>query len=202
MTTPRLLRILATALFTLVIATSAMGCSATSKYMTPAGHAPIAGAPDAATVVFVRPSGYAGNIRATILDNKGRFLGDSLPSSYFAVKVPPGEHVFISWAENTGALRANLAAGKIYFIEVAPKMGALSARVHLLAITPRSSSWKKLDEWMSESHAYVPDEPRGQGYLTSRDRDVAERIRRGNEALGSYTRDEISERTLTPEDGR
>ncbi|AKU95356.1 hypothetical protein AKJ09_02020 [Labilithrix luteola] len=194
-----------TLLLALVLLLTGSGCSATSKYMTPspAGPASLAAAGDMATVVFIRPSGFAGSQRATVLDGQGRFLGDSLPESYFAVKVPPGEHVFISWAENTGALRATLAAGKVYFVEVSPKMGAFSARVHLLAITPRASSWKKLDEWIAESKAYVPDEVHGQAYLASRKNDVAERIRRANEALNKdYSRDELDERTLLPTDSR
>lgn len=184
------------------LATGVAGCAAQSKYMQETAAGPIVAQPDAATVVFVRPSGFAGGLRATILDEKGRFLGDSLPESYFAVNVTPGEHVFISWAENTGALRANVAAGKIYFVEVSPKMGALSARVHLLGITPRAKSWAKLDTWMSESKAYAPDERSGQAYLAGRSDDVRERIRRANEALSEYSREELAERVIGPADGR
>jgi hypothetical protein len=178
------------------------GCTASSDYMREA-HAPQAlrATPDSAVVVFVRPSGFARGMRSTILDGRGRFLGDSLPETYFAVRVPPGEHIFIAWAENTAALRASLAPGRTYYIEVAPKMGALSARMHLLAITPRAESWGELRTWMDESKQTIPDEPSGQAYLASRSEDVAERLRRAAEILEEYDAGELADRTLAPADG-
>jgi|GEM_PF-1231608 len=185
-----------------LLALSTAGCSASSKYMIKAPRSSIARSPDAATVVFIRPSSYAASMRTTILDANGRFLGDSLPSSYFAVKVPPGEHVFVAWAENTAALRATVEANKIYFVEVSSKMGAWTARMHLLAIGPNSPNWKKIDEWLADSDPYEANEQRGQAYLQSRARDTAERIERAKEALSKYDRAELAERTIVPTDGR
>src|SRR5262249_19140836 len=82
-----------------------LGCSASSKYMIePHGLVNLQPPFDKAVVVFVRPSGFARAMSTTILEDNGRFLGDSLPESYFAVLEPPGPHVFIAWAENTAAL--------------------------------------------------------------------------------------------------
>lgn len=189
----------------LTIATLALmltGCSATSQYMVKAKSHAIDRSPDMATVVFIRPSNYAAAQLTTILDSKGRFLGDALPSSYFAVKVPPGEHVFISWAENTAALRANVAAGKIYFVEVSSKLGWMSARMHLLALGPNTDNWKHIDEWLGECTPYAPDEAQGQGYLKKRAADTGERIDRALDALSKYDAAELAERTLVPTDGR
>jgi hypothetical protein len=191
---------IAQALLLLALATA--GCSASSDYMHPvAVPRAIVARPDAATVVFIRPSGYAGGIKTTILDGRGRFLGDSLAESYFTVYVPPGPNVFIAWAENTAALRANLAPGRTYYVEVAPKIGMLSARVHLLAMTPRSESWSKRREWLTDSKQLEVDEPGGQAYLRGRSEDVAERLQRANEALRQYSPEELAERTLDPNDG-
>jgi hypothetical protein len=178
------------------------GCAASSDYMHEA-HAPQFMHPvgNAATVVFIRPSGFAKAMKMTVLDGRGRFLGDSLPESWFAVKMPPGEHVFVGWAENTSALRAQLLPGRTYYVEVAPKMGAWSARVHLLAITPRSESWGELREWLDESQQLVPDEVGGQAYLNGRKDDVVDRLQRASETIREYDRDELEERTLRPEDG-
>jgi hypothetical protein len=188
------------ALFALLLF-AVTGCSASSQYMhevkTPMPQA----RPDAATVIFMRPSSYASALTTTIFDERGRFYGDSLPESYFAVSVEPGEHIFISWAENTGALRASLAAGRIYFVEVAPKVGVLSARVHLLAITPQRESWGKLREWLGSSKHLEPDLAGGQRYLNGRNEDVTERIRRAYDAVQNYSVEERAERTLRPEDG-
>ena len=178
------------------------GCTATSDYMYEA-NAPQAlmATPADAVVVFVRPSGFARAMGTTILDGRGRFLGDSLPETYFAVHMPPGEHVFIAWAENTAALRASLLPGRTYYVEVAPKMGALSARMHLLAITPRAESWGQLQGWMAESQQIIPNERAGQAYLASRRDDVAERLHRASEILREYDAGELAERTLSPGDG-
>jgi hypothetical protein len=178
-----------------------LGCSASSHYMhevkTPMPQA----RPDAATVIFVRPSSSTSALTTTIFDERGRFFGDSLPESYFAVSVEPGEHIFISWAENTGALRASLAAGRLYFVEVAPKPGVLSTRVHLLAITPRSESWSKLREWLASAKHLEPDLAGGQRYLNGRHEDVTERVRRAYDAVENYSVEERAERTLRAEDG-
>ena len=192
-------------LLALVVALSSAlltACSASSDYMREVAHPqPPTGNPQAATVVFIRPSSFASSLATTILDGRGRFLGDALPSSYFVVQIPPGEHLFISWAENTASLKASLAPGLVYYVEVAPTIGAFSARVHLRAIKPSTENWAELPEWLQESTRYEPDEAAGQAYLQSRQEDVTERIRRGNEILTEYDTEEMAERTLAPGDG-
>jgi hypothetical protein len=181
---------------------SVTGCTASSEFMRPAtaGVPPAAG--EQAQVVFIRPSGYAGAIKTTIVGGHGEFLGDSLAESYFAVSMPPGEHMFIAWAENTAVLRANLAPGKTYYVEVSPKMGAWSARMHLMALKPGSENWGELQSWLAASSRLEPDRQAGQSYLAGRQDDVAERLRRANEALTEYTPEELAERTLGPDDGQ
>lgn len=180
----------------------ATGCSASSEYMHPAAAGVTAPSAAEARVVFIRPSGYAGGMKTTILDGHGQFLGDSLPESYFTVGLPAGEHVFIAWAENTAALRAKLSAGKTYYVEVAPKMGVLSARMHLLALKPGSENWGGLRGWLNDSAAMQADRRAGQAYLASRSEDVQERLKRAREVLGEYTPEELGERTLAPQDGQ
>ena len=180
---------------------ASLGCHGSSEFMRPVTPAAIAPAPDAATVVFVRPSGYAGGIVTTIVDEHGRFLGDSEAESYFQVKVPPGEHMFVAWSEGTPALKASLAPGRVYFVEVAPKMGAWSARVQLLALTPRSESWPKLGEWLRESQPMAPDEAAGQARMAERGEDLRETLQKGVEELGGYDPEELAARTLGPQDG-
>ena len=156
---------------------------------------------DRATVIFVRPSSFAGGLLVTVLDDRGQFIGDALPSSWFFTTVEPGEHTFISWAENTGALRAKLAAGKIYFVQVDVKLGALSARAHLKALGPKSDAWEERDEWLRDNAQHEVDERSGQAYLDGRREDVEERIRRARDVLAQYTPAELADRTLAPADG-
>ena len=165
------------------------------------GPLPVAPRPDAATVVFVRPSSYAAAIHPTIFDERGTFLGDSEPSSHFIVNVPPGDHTFIVWAENTGPIRAHLLAGRVYFVEVSMKPGAFQARAHLLAIAPDTHQWPNLREWMADTKPIVADFQAGQAYLNDRRDEVIERVRRANEAFAEMDEDERNDRTLRANDG-
>jgi hypothetical protein len=191
-------------LLALFTAGSTLGCTVKSEFMTDVAPQPIHGAVGMATVVFIRPSAQASEIRTTILDERGTFLGDSLPESHFAALVTPGQHIFIAWAENTDALKATLEAGKVYFVEVASRMGAEapSARMHLLALSPRAANWAKVDKWLLETKELIANQEAGQRDLASHQDDVKERIRRANDALASYNEDELAARTLRPEDGR
>ena len=178
------------------------GCAGTSDYMRPT-LAPLDALPPPGTaaVVFVRPSGWFYSVVMTILDDQGRFIGDSTADSCFAVPVPAGKHLFIGWAENTAALQADLAPGRVYFVEVAPRLGWWTARVQLLAVTPHSEQWGKLKEWVSDCDKFRADEAGGQAYLNSRRDAAAEHVRRGKEKLGEYDGEELEARTLRPNDG-
>jgi hypothetical protein len=186
--------------FLALVVLFAGGC--TSKYMArSATPLQIAPRPSAATVVFVRPSSFGAAIHPTIFDERGRFLGDAEPSSHFVAEVAPGEHTFVVWAENTGPIHANLAPGRVYFIEVAIKPGAFQARAHLLAIAPRTESWASVREWMADTKPTVADRDAGQAYLDTRRDDVGERLRRAAEAFAELDDEERDARTLYPNDG-
>jgi hypothetical protein len=186
----------------LSLAVVAAGCGVSSPYMRPSETPHALRAPaDQALVVFIRPSGLAGGVGANILDEQGRFLGDSLASTWFAVPMTPGRHLFVVWAENTDALSAELAPGRIYYIEVAPSMGAFSAQMHLYAIKAGRKSWDKLQDWMGRSQEFIPDVAAGQSNLDRRQKDVAERLRRANEHAGNWSGEKLAEHTLAPNDG-
>ena len=162
---------------------------------------PLAAPADRALVVFVRPSRYAWGLSANILDEQGHFLGDSPASGHFTALLPPGHHMFVVWAENTDAIDAELAPGKIYFVEVAPTMGWLSAQMHLVAIKQSSPNFAHRDEWMRATSQWVVDGSGGQANLDQRSADVQERLRRAQEHLQNYSGDERELHTLRATDG-
>lgn len=185
-----------------IAALSATGCTASSKFMheLPPGATPQPAA-DQATVIFVRHSSLGAAIRTTIVDEHGDFVGDSLAHGAFARRFPPGRHMFVVWAENTDVLQADLAPGKMYYVEVDPAMGAFSARMHLFAIKPSSESWKDLKEWLADSKWFDVDVEGGRGSLRERADDVKERLSRANEHLKEYSGEDLEKRTLKPTDG-
>ena len=188
------------AAFAFLLTVAAFGCTGTSPYMTPGDRAGITAAAESATVVFVRPS-YGGADRVTLLDGKGRFLGDTLPRTHFAVTMPAGEHTFISWGENTSAIKATLAGGKVYYVEAYGPTGPGTPRLELRAVTLRSPSYGKIDEWLSKTQPLAPNETAGQAYLQGDSSGVASVIGRAARVLAEY-KQELPEHTLSVEDAR
>lgn len=169
--------------------------------MAPRVPVPLIAPPDAALVVFMRPSGYGRSVATTILDDRGMFLGDSIGETQFAVTLPPGRHVFLSWAENTAPLQGDFLPGRVYYVEVSPRMGFWSTRIQLIALTPRSEHWSHVNEWLHETTQLVPDAAAGQAYLNGRADAVAERVRRARERLTELDAEELADRTFLPQDG-
>lgn len=199
----------ALAVAVLVFAAATAGCGMSSPYMTRLeGPVAIAADPGTATVVFIRPSGYAGGIKRIILDGQGRFLGECWGQTYFAVRMPPGEHLFIAWSEGTPALKALLEPGKIYYVEVSMTMGAWQARSRLFALGPQREGWPDLPRWLATSTMLIPNEAAGQVYLQERAREVAEVVQKGFASYGQYVKEAqegkpeaLQKRTLLMTDG-
>src|SRR6478609_10901232 len=90
---------------------------------------------DKAVVYFTRTSslGFAINfIYFDSLQAIGRFTGPK----YMRYECEPGTHLFWVRSENKDFVEAEVEAGKTYFIEAIPKMGALKAAVELLPVNP------------------------------------------------------------------
>ncbi|HEV8245705.1 MAG TPA: hypothetical protein VGP93_08050 [Polyangiaceae bacterium] len=161
-------------------------------------HQPLPYLPHAgyAMVVFMRPSTYADTNRYAVYADRYGFVGHSLPASWFFAELPAGQHLFCAKGENTAALRASLAPGRTYYVEVSPRYGFFSSRVQLLAVTPRSSQWSQRYDWLAESAGYRLVDP---GEVQ---RDVvADAISDCQEVLSRYDAAELEERTLNPNDG-
>jgi hypothetical protein len=165
--------------------------------------APQAIAADAgtATVVFLRPTGYAGRLKHMILDQKGRFLGECWGETYFSVKMPPGQYTFISWSEGTPALQATLDAGKVYYVEVGVTIGAWAARARLFGLGPQRESWAEVPGWMASSTMLVPNEAAGQAHLGSIQDRVNEVIQKGFANWAEYDAEARAKRSLSQADG-
>jgi hypothetical protein len=173
-----------------------VGCGSRSmvEVAAPLPELPRAGA---AIVVFVQPSSYAEREYFPVLDHTGRFLGDSEPATWFAVELPAGNYEFYARAQNVAAVRASLAAGLTYYVEVASRFGVFKPRVQLLPITPRFESWEDRDIWLAETRAQRA------AYASVLDaEDIAAVIEEGKSQLDDYDAEELARRTLLASDGR
>jgi hypothetical protein len=177
-------------------------CAATAKNMHPiANTGAMRPPPGRALVVFVRPGSFAMSMLFTVVDEQGRYLGESQPTSHFAVALPPGRHAFIAWGEDTAGMVADLAPDRTYFVKVDPKWGLLSARVDLVAVRPGTEDWQEISAWLQGTTRLEPDPVSGQAWLAAGAASVAERVRRGLEHLTQYDAAELDARTIRAADG-
>jgi hypothetical protein len=89
-----------------------------------------------AVVYFARPSAMGFAINFIYFDSAkviGRFNGPK----YIRYECDPGKHIFWARSENKDFIDAEVEAGKIYFIEASPKMGAVKAGVKLEPVDPK-----------------------------------------------------------------
>jgi hypothetical protein len=119
-----------------------------SPHMADAAPETLAPSPDAATLVLVRPSLYAGIMNSSVFVD-GKYVGDVEAERQVVVKVPAGDHVLFSGMHDfmTKACRQMIAkvdAGKIYFIEVSVANGT-----DLFAVRPSDAG--KLKGWLARA---------------------------------------------------
>ena len=90
---------------------------------------------DKAVVYFVRSSALGFAINFHFYDST-KLLGKFSGTNYFRYECEPGSHLFWARSENRDFVEAELEAGKIYFLEVVPQMGAIKAGVKIYPIDP------------------------------------------------------------------
>jgi hypothetical protein len=188
----------------LVMGALTSGCgAATSEYMRPVpGPEPMGAPADKARVVFVRPSNFANKVIFTTIDENGYFLGDSTAGSRFSVFLNPGEHYFIVWTETTETVKATLAPGKTYYVEVRPKMGMWKARASLWAVNQKSGLMKSIPSYLSDTTVTTTDFAAGQKYLNSLGNELPNAAKQGIQTYAGYSADDKADVTLMPEDGQ
>ncbi len=176
------------------------GCGV--PYMKPTDNVPLQPPPNTGMVVFVRPSTWGGNATADILDETGHWVGRTSGGARFVVVEPPGPHMFTIWGENTDVVQVDVAPGHIYFVEVGITPGWLTAQFHLYAISPRTPTWAKRDDWMGRTRPMLADAAGGQALLSGKEMAVQERLRRAREHLTKYQgTPEADKHFIGPTDG-
>lgn len=128
--------------------------------------------PDYALVNFLRPSSFGGAIKFGVWDGDA-FVGVLTPKNYIQYKASPGEHLFMARAENWAVIKANLAAGKTYYILGEPRMGAWKARVALTVADPKDP---KIGKWMKSLRPTMVDPAKREEYVSERVEDVRKAV--------------------------
>lgn len=153
-------------------------------------------------IVFIREKSTPFRKVPAIIDENGNYIGESNPESIFVSDFDPGSYTFIVWGEGTHAMKANLKAGKTYYVHVTPHMGIWGARFKLDSIKKNSKEWKEKDEWMNQIPLFISDTVKGQKTIDKRGQEVIKSVvEKGKMRFDNYSEKEKIEKTLFPEDG-
>lgn len=147
--------------------------------------------PDYAVVNFLRPSFMGNGITFGMWDGEN-LVGVLTYKKYIQYKATPGEHIFMTRAENWAVIKANLQAGKSYNVLVSPHMGWMKARVGMEVLKPDD---KRVDEWMANLGAITLDPAQRDAYVKGRLDEVRQAVRNVQNGSADYT-------VMNPEDGR
>lgn len=158
------------------------------------------GPEDRARVVFMRPAHFNHPEKLLIVDGEGRYLGDSLPESYFTADVAPGTHMFVGVGVKAAPIDAILEAGKTYYVLVQPyaRFGRRTGFRLLRALPERDD----IDGWLRDSTRYEVDREAGQAWLDGQHDRLQPRLREASRRLWRFKAHELERRTLAKSDGR
>lgn len=84
-----------------------------------------------AVITFMRPAALIKEIAFDVWDESG-YVGSLKGGEYFQIRVAPGAHTYFAKSERFAVLKANVEAGKSYFVEYNVTRGWNMAHVQLL----------------------------------------------------------------------
>ncbi len=155
-------------------------CKAQEFQPAPAGKA---------VIYFVRPSMLGFAINFSYFDSTNlvdKFNG----TGYIRYECEPGFHLFWAKAENKDFIEADVEAGKIYFVEAVPQIGALTYGVQLIPVDPKDEKrMARLLKFLSKKPAVsVVDQE------TAKDQqELSDVITKG---LDKYKKDKVNGKTI------
>jgi len=109
--------------------------------------------PDKATVLFMRPSGLGFAVASSVYElgpDGDRFVGIVPAKKKLAYSVAPGKTRFMVVSEAADFMDADLVAGKIYYVVVAPRMGVWKARFSLRPVGVDRRDSEEIAGWLKE----------------------------------------------------
>lgn len=167
-----------------------------SPRMTSPAPAPLAAVPDQATLVFVRPSNYAGVIIPSIFVD-GKYVGDAEAERKLVITVPPGDHAILAFPVDFGSkgcrqLTAKVEAGKIYFVESTVAVGAL-----LFAARPSDAA--RLKPWLAAPERKLDEAAAARAPLDLADKAECEKY--AKEFFDDADPEDKAKYVLSPADG-
>jgi hypothetical protein len=100
-----------------------------------------------AVVYFMRPGAYAGSVAFSLWDGDTA-IGSLKGKQYVAYKTTPGTHYFLTQSQNWDIIKAELAAGKTYYILFRAAKGFTRPFVNMIAQDPDNAD---IPAWIERS---------------------------------------------------
>ncbi|WP_321491742.1 hypothetical protein [uncultured Desulfobacter sp.] len=126
-----------------------IGCAAPTMNLSVPVTETIAPNIDKAIVYFLRPKSLGFKIHAAVYDDE-TFIGFVPYGQKLPYVAEPGEHLFMVVSEAADFLKAELLAGKTYYVEVVPRMGAWRARFSLSPYTKEQLETQTVQKFIKE----------------------------------------------------
>ena len=104
---------------------------------------------DKSIVYFTRANGMGALINFTYFDGE-KVIGKFNGPKYIRYECNPGKHLFWARSENKSFVEAELEGGKIYIIDVIPRMGGLKASVLLVPVDKNNYKLKRIQKLVSK----------------------------------------------------
>jgi hypothetical protein len=149
-----------------------------------------------AVVNFIRPSVWGGATEFSVWDGE-ELVGSSYVRSVTQHKARAGKHLFMVKADNWAGIKANVEAGKHYYVFIAPRYGGPSKGTYHFGVelTVLDPDDPRVNEWMSKLGRMEVDPVKRDEFVAKYIKEVrkaAERFRSGSEAYD----------TMGPEKGK
>lgn len=135
-----------------VVAFALVGCVTPQPNMrlSDAVAAPVEPGPNKALVYFLRPSQLGFGVHAAVYDGD-EFIGFVPFNQKLPYQAEPGEHTFMVVSEAADFMTADLVAGRTYYAQVVPRMGAWRARFSLWAINAADLKTEQVRGWIDNA---------------------------------------------------
>ncbi len=117
--------------------------------------------PGKALVIFIRPQTLGYKVQSSVFEVVGdecNLVGIVAAKKRVAYMVEPGEHLFTVIGESADFMYADLEAGKTYYAEVTPRMGAWKARFSLRAVPKAEAESDKFNKNLSTCKWVKPND--------------------------------------------
>ncbi len=137
-----------------------------------------------AMVTFLRPTLFGGAIQFGLWDGD-QFIGILSANSYIQYFAEPGQHYFLGRAENWSCVKAELEAGKKYYIIGNVFPGIWKARIAFDPIKSGDEPQLQVDGWMNTLKPTSVDESKRDEYIRPRVNEVRNQVGEFKSGKGS-----------------